>query len=125
MILEDGPLFIADTQVHPEPTPEQIAETAIASARHVRRFGLVPKIALCSHSQFGNLDYPTGRKMRKALDILDQSRMRLRLRGGDACGCGAGPGLEGADLSGRAGSRGRRTCWSSPTPMPPQVSVTC
>ena len=71
MILEDGPLFIADTQVHPEPTPDQIALTAIGAARHVRRFGLVPNIALCSHSQFGNLDCDTGRRMRAALDILD------------------------------------------------------
>jgi malate dehydrogenase (oxaloacetate-decarboxylating)(NADP+) len=71
MILEDGPLFIADTQVHPEPTPDQIAESAIACARHVRRFGLTPKIALCSHSQFGNLDCDTGRRMRAALAILD------------------------------------------------------
>ncbi|MFU8823720.1 NADP-dependent malic enzyme [Yoonia sp.] len=71
MILEDGPLFIADTQVHPEPTPEQIAETVIGAARHVRRFGVEPKIALCSHSQFGNLDCDTGRRMRTALAILD------------------------------------------------------
>ena len=54
MILEDGPLFIADTHVHIAPTPEQIAETAIGAARHVRRFGIEPKIALCSQSQFGN-----------------------------------------------------------------------
>jgi malate dehydrogenase (oxaloacetate-decarboxylating)(NADP+) len=73
MILEDGPLFIADTQVHPEPTPEQIAETVIGCARHVRRFGLAPNIALCSHSQFGNLDCDTGRRMRAALDILDSA----------------------------------------------------
>jgi malate dehydrogenase (oxaloacetate-decarboxylating)(NADP+) len=71
MILEDGPLFIADTQVHPEPTPEQIAETVIGAARHVRRFGLTPNVALCSHSQFGNLDCDTGRRMRQAMDILD------------------------------------------------------
>jgi len=71
MILEDGPLFVADTQVHPEPTPQQIAETAIACARHVRRFGVQPRIALCSHSQFGNLDCDTGRRMRAALAILD------------------------------------------------------
>ena len=71
MILEDGPLFIADTHVHPEPSPAQIAETAAAAARHVRRFGLVPKIALCSYSQFGNLDCDTGSRMRGALDILD------------------------------------------------------
>jgi malate dehydrogenase (oxaloacetate-decarboxylating)(NADP+) len=71
MILEDGPLFVADTQVHPEPTPAQIAETVIACARHVKRFGVIPKIAMCSHSQFGNLDCDTGRRMRAALEILD------------------------------------------------------
>ncbi|WP_194094259.1 NADP-dependent malic enzyme [Marivivens aquimaris] len=71
MILEDGPLFVADTQCHPEPTPEQIAETVVGCARHVRRFGLNPNIALCSHSQFGNLDTASGRNMRAALEILD------------------------------------------------------
>ncbi|MCO4847266.1 MAG: NADP-dependent malic enzyme [Yoonia sp.] len=71
MILEDGPLFVADTQVHPQPTPEQIAETVISAARHVGRFGVTPKIALCSHSQFGNLDCDTGRRMRGAMEILD------------------------------------------------------
>jgi len=73
MVLEDGPLFVADTHVHPEPTPEQIAETVIACARHVKRFGLDPQIALCSHSQFGNLDCGTGVRMRAALDILDSA----------------------------------------------------
>ena len=71
MILEDGPLFVADTHVNAEPTPEQIATTAIGAARHVRRFGLVPKVALCSHSQFGNLDSDSGRRMREALKLLD------------------------------------------------------
>ncbi len=73
MVLEDGPLFIADTHVHPSPTPEQIAETVMASARHVRRFGVTPKIALCSHSQFGNFDCDTGIRMRAALEILDSA----------------------------------------------------
>ena len=73
MILEDGPLFVADTQVHPEPTPQQIAETVIGAARHVRRFGVAPKIALCSHSQFGNLDSDSGRRMRAAMEILDSA----------------------------------------------------
>ena len=71
IIQPEGPLFIADTQVNPDPTPEQIAETAVAAARHVRRFGLDPAVAFCSHSQFGNLDIASGRKMRAALDILD------------------------------------------------------
>ncbi|MCF6315319.1 MAG: NADP-dependent malic enzyme [Marinosulfonomonas sp.] len=71
MILEDGPLFIADTHVNPKPTPEQIAGSVIAAARHVHRFGVNPKIALCSYSQFGNLNCDTGNRMRAALEILD------------------------------------------------------
>ena len=71
MILPGGPLFVADTQVNPLPSPEQIAETAIAAARHVRRFGIEPKVALCSHSQFGNLETDSGRRMRAALALLD------------------------------------------------------
>ncbi len=71
MILEDGPLFVADTHVHAVPTGEQIAETVIGAARHVRRFGTLPKIALCSNSQFGNLDTSSGRRVREALAILD------------------------------------------------------
>jgi len=71
MIAEEGPLFIADTQVHPEPTPEQIAQSVCGCARHIRRFGIAPKVALCSGSQFGNLDTDSGRRMRAALDVLD------------------------------------------------------
>ena len=71
MLLEDGPLFLADTHVHAEPRPEQIAQTVISAARHVRRFGIEPKIALCSRSQFGDLDCPTGRRMQGALAVLD------------------------------------------------------
>ncbi|MDP1577495.1 MAG: phosphate acyltransferase, partial [Cypionkella sp.] len=71
MILEDGPLFIADTQINAVPTPEQIAETVIGAVRHAKRFGVAPKVALCSHSSFGNLDNDSGRRMRAALEILD------------------------------------------------------
>ena len=81
MILEDGPLFIADTQVHPDPTPEQVAEAAIGAARHARRFGVTPKVALCSHSQFGNLEIASGQKMRAALEILDQREVNFAYEG--------------------------------------------
>jgi len=81
MILEDGPLFIADTHIHAQPTPEKIAENVIATARHVRRFGIAPKIALCSGSQFGNLDSDSGRRMRAALDILDAMALDFAYEG--------------------------------------------
>jgi malate dehydrogenase (oxaloacetate-decarboxylating)(NADP+) len=71
MILEDGPLFVADTHVNPEPTAQQMADTVVAAARHVHRFGLEPKVALCSLSQFGNLPTDSACRMREAIDILD------------------------------------------------------
>jgi len=72
MILEDGPLFIADTQVHLHPNPEQIAEIVVGAARHVRRFGIAPNIALCSQSQFGNQGEGTGGRLRAAIRLLDK-----------------------------------------------------
>ncbi len=71
MILEDAPLFVADTHINAEPTPQQIMETVIGAARHVRRFGLTPKIALCTQSQFGNMDTANAIRMRAALELLD------------------------------------------------------
>ena len=71
VIMPDGPLFIADTYVNAEPTAAQVAETIRGAARHVRRFGLEPKIALCSHSQFGNLQSRSGDTMREAIEILE------------------------------------------------------
>jgi malate dehydrogenase (oxaloacetate-decarboxylating)(NADP+) len=71
IILDQGPLFVADTQVHPEPTPEQLAETIKACARHVRRFRTEPKIALCSNSQFGNLTSRAADRMRAAMKLLN------------------------------------------------------
>jgi malate dehydrogenase (oxaloacetate-decarboxylating)(NADP+) len=81
MIHEKGVTFIADTQVHPEPCPQEIADAVVAAARHVRRFGLAPKIALCSHSQFGNLDTDSGRRMRAALEILDGQSLDFEYEG--------------------------------------------
>ena len=70
LITTKGPLFITDTQVHRDPSAKDIAEMARMSAGHVRRFGLEPKIALVSHSDFGSDDSPSACKMRAALEIL-------------------------------------------------------
>ncbi|WP_113912021.1 NADP-dependent malic enzyme [Roseovarius dicentrarchi] len=71
MILEDGPLFIGDTHVRVFPTPEDLAETAIGAARHVRRFGIEPKVAFCSQSNFGNQGEDSGKRLRAAIALLD------------------------------------------------------
>ncbi|AWD22796.1 NADP-dependent malic enzyme [Fuscovulum blasticum] len=81
MIQEDGPLFVADTHVNAVPTPEQVAETVLGAVRHARRFGVKPKVALCSHSNFGNLDSDSGRRMRAALEILDNREVEFEYEG--------------------------------------------
>jgi malate dehydrogenase (oxaloacetate-decarboxylating)(NADP+) len=81
MIQEDGPLFVADTHVNAVPTPEQIAETVCGAVRHARRFGVTPMVALCSHSNFGNLDSDSGRRMRAALEILDSREVAFAYEG--------------------------------------------
>ena len=72
-ILDPGPVFIADTHVHPEPTPEQLVRIALAAAAEIRRFGIAPKAAFCSASNFGNLDTPSARRMREAVRLMDDS----------------------------------------------------
>ena len=71
MILEDGPLFLTDTHVWSQPTPEQLAKAALGAARHARRFGVEPRVAFCSQSQFGNQNYGSGQRLREAIAILD------------------------------------------------------
>ena len=72
LIFDTGTLFIADTHVRTDPTAQEIANTVVAAARHVKRFGIEPKIAICSDSQFGNLESQSGQVTRAALDILDK-----------------------------------------------------
>ncbi len=81
MILESDVLFVADCNIHPNPSAEEIAEIVIGAARHTKRFGVTPKIALCSHSQFGSLDTDSGRRMRGALDILDSKKLDFLYEG--------------------------------------------
>jgi malate dehydrogenase (oxaloacetate-decarboxylating)(NADP+) len=67
LVLPAGPLFVCDTYVSYDPTAGEIAEMTIMAAEHIRRFGLEPKVALLSHSNFGTHDDPPAQKMRLAL----------------------------------------------------------
>ena len=71
MIMEDGPLFIADTHVWSLPSAENLALVAQGAARHARRFGVEPRIAFCSQSQFGNQKEGSGKRLREAIALLD------------------------------------------------------
>ena len=81
MILEDGPLFIADTHINTEPTPEQITLSVLGAARHVQRFGVKPVIALCARSQFGNIEGGTGERARAALKLLNDMDLDFQYDG--------------------------------------------
>jgi len=70
LLLPNRTIFICDTYVNPEPTPEQLAEMTMLGAEEVRRFGLVPRVALLSHSNFGSSDSASARKMRAALGLI-------------------------------------------------------
>ena len=81
LITAHGNYFLADTQVQPEPTAEEIAKTAVMAATHVRRFGLEPKIALLSHSDFGSYDSDSARKMQAALALVTAAHPELEIDG--------------------------------------------
>ena len=81
MLTSKGSFFLADTHVRHDPTAAQIAETTLMCAAHVRRFGLTPKIALVSYSDFGSDDAPSAIKMRDALAILRETAPELEVDG--------------------------------------------
>ena len=78
---------MTDTYATPDPTAEEIARTTQLAARHIRRFGLAPKAALLSASNFGSRDLVSASKMRSALKIVHAQEPGLEIDGemhGDA-----------------------------------------
>ncbi len=70
LLLPNRQLFVVDTHVNYDPTAEQLAEITIMAAEEILRFGLKPKAALLSHSNFGNSNQPSAVKMRQTLELL-------------------------------------------------------
>jgi malate dehydrogenase (oxaloacetate-decarboxylating)(NADP+) len=87
LILPKRTLFICDTYVNFDPTAEQIAEMTVLAAEEIRRFGITPKVALLSHSNFGTSDQSSAVKMRHALELVTRRAPDLEVEGemhGDA-----------------------------------------
>jgi len=87
LMTEDRNLFIADTYVNPEPSSQQIAEMTLLAAEEIRRFGIVPKAALLSHSNFGTENTASAIKMRQAYALIRANAPELEVDGemhGDA-----------------------------------------
>ena len=87
LILQGGAIFMCDTHMNVDPTAEQIAEMTLLAAVAVAGFGVVPKVALVSHSSFGASNSPSARKMRQALALIRAANPSLEVDGemhGDA-----------------------------------------
>lgn len=87
LILPRGTFFLADTHVTPQPSAEDLAEMAVLAAQKVRRFGIEPRIALLSHSNFGTSDAESACRARDAVAILRRDYPELEVDGemqGDA-----------------------------------------
>ena len=81
LILPKRTLFICDTYVNPDPTAAQLAEITMLAADQVQRFGIVPKIALLSHSNFGSSRNLSAQKMSAVREILEQKALHLEVEG--------------------------------------------
>jgi malate dehydrogenase (oxaloacetate-decarboxylating)(NADP+) len=81
LTLSKRTLFITDTYVNENPSAEDIAAIALLAAEEVARFGLVPRVALLSHSSFGSSRGESARKMSRAYEILAQTAPDLEVDG--------------------------------------------
>ena len=82
LIVGGRPLFLCDTYVNHDPSSEQLADLTLLAAEEVRRFGLIPSVALLSHSSFGSADSPSSQKMRDALALIQARAPDLSIEGG-------------------------------------------
>jgi malate dehydrogenase (oxaloacetate-decarboxylating)(NADP+) len=81
LILPRGTFFLCDTHVTPDPTAEQLAAMTLLAVEEVRRFGVPPKVALLSHSNFGSRNNASARKMRETLALIRERAPELEIEG--------------------------------------------
>jgi len=81
LILADRQLVLVDTHVNENPSAEQLAEITLMATEEMRRFGLIPHVALLSHSNFGTSNSDSARKMRAALEIIKAKAPDLEVDG--------------------------------------------
>ena len=87
LILGNGNIFIADTYVNANPSAEQLAAGTLMCVEEMQRFGITPKVALLSNSNFGSIELPGSQKMQHALAMIQAAKPDLEIDGemqGDA-----------------------------------------
>jgi malate dehydrogenase (oxaloacetate-decarboxylating)(NADP+) len=81
LMLPGRQIFLVDTHVNADPTPEELCEITVMAAEEIQRFGIQPKAALLSHSNFGTSDLPSAVKMRRTLALLREQAPWLEVDG--------------------------------------------
>ncbi len=81
LVLPGRQIFLVDTHINADPNAEQLAEITLMAAGELRKLGIVPKVALLSHSNFGSSDAPSALKMRAVLALLKQLAPTLEVDG--------------------------------------------
>ncbi len=81
LMLPTQTLFICDTHVNEDPSAEQIADMTIQAADEILRFGVIPKVALLSHSNFGSRSSASSRKMAQARRLISERAPTLEVDG--------------------------------------------
>jgi malate dehydrogenase (oxaloacetate-decarboxylating)(NADP+) len=81
LMLPGRQVFLVDTHVNADPNPAELAEITVMAAESMMRFGVTPKAALLSHSNFGTSDHPSARKMRATLALLREQAPWLEVDG--------------------------------------------
>ncbi len=81
LLLPNRQVFLVDTHVNYDPTAEQLAEITVMAAHEMKRFGIHPKAALLSHSNFGTSNEPSAVKMRDTLALLQKNAPWLEVDG--------------------------------------------
>ncbi len=81
LLTSQGPLFFADTHINEDPTAEELADITLMASEVVERFGMTPKVALCSHSNFGSRESRFSKKMQETLQIVKERAPQLECEG--------------------------------------------
>jgi malate dehydrogenase (oxaloacetate-decarboxylating)(NADP+) len=81
LILPDRQIVLVDTHVNENPTAEQLAEITLLAAAQMHRFGLIPRIALLSHSNFGTSNSDSAQKMQDVLVLVQNKAPDLEIEG--------------------------------------------
>ncbi len=98
LLLPGRQLMLVDTHVNVDPTAEQLVEITLLAAEKLRSFGIRPKVALLSHSNFGSSNAPSAVKMRQTLDLLRQQDPALEVDGEMHGDCALDPDLRSSLL---------------------------